>query len=348
MAEDTPNTDTAIVTSKGREISPVEKAAILMMTLGEDTSAEVLKHMGPREVQKIGHMMSQLADVTKPEVEMVLNEFVEGISNHTSLGVGNESFIKNMMVNALGEDKAGSLMDRILTGANTAGLDTLKWMDPKQVADLIRYEHPQIQAIVLAYLDPDQSSEIVKQFDEKVRLDLVIRIASLEAVQPQAMHELNSILEKQFAKQAGNSTTSMGGVKCAANIVNFLESSVEEALMSSINEVDEELAVQIQDLMFTFDNLKELDDKGIQALLREISSESLILALKGSDDVMKQKILDNMSKRAAELMVDDLEAKGPVKVSDVEAAQKEIISIARRLADSGEIILGGKGAEEMI
>jgi len=331
-----------------RAIPPMEKAAILLMSLGEDNAAEVLRHMGPKEVQKIGLTMSRLQNIQKNQVEGVMAEFMEEISNQTALGVGADGYIRKMLVNALGEDKAGTLIDRILTGGNTTGLDTLRWMDSRSVADLIRFEHPQIQAIVIAYLDPDQAANALKYFDERARLDIIMRISSLESVQPHAMQELNDILERQFSKQTGSASTNLGGSKCAADIMNFLDTTIESQLMESIKEADEDLAQEIQDLMFVFDNLADVDDRGIQALLREVSSESLILALKGADEVVKEKIFNNMSKRAAELLRDDLEAKGPVKISEVEGAQKEILAIARRMAEAGEIVLGGKGGEEMI
>lgn len=329
-------------------VSQLEKAAILLMSLGEDNAAEVLRHMGPKEVQKLGMTMSRLQNVQKDQVEGVMAEFMDVISNQTSLGVGADGYIRKMLNNALGEDKASTLIDRILTGGNTTGLDTLRWMDARSISDLIRFEHPQIQAIVIAYLDPDQGAEALRYFDERVRLDIIMRIASLESVQPHAMQELNDILEKQFSKQTGSASTDLGGTKCAANIMNFLDTNVESQLLEAIKEVDEDLAQEIQDLMFVFDNLADVDDRGIQALLREVSSESLILALKGADDVVREKVFKNMSKRAGELLRDDLEAKGPVKVSEVEAAQKEILSIARRMAEAGELVLGGKGGEEMI
>ncbi len=332
--------------SKG--IPAIEKAAILLMSLGEDNAAEVLRHMGPKEVQKIGMTMSRLKNVGKDQVEGVMAEFMEQIGNQTALGVGADGYIRKMLVNALGEDKAGTLIDRILTGGNTTGLDTLRWMDARSISDLIRFEHPQIQAIVIAYLDPDQAADTLRYFDERVRLDIIMRIASLESVQPHAMQELNDILEKQFSKQTGSASTDLGGSKCAADIMNFLDTNTESQLMEAIKELDEDLAQEIQDLMFVFDNLADVDDRGIQALMREVSSESLILALKGADEIVKEKIFNNMSKRAAELLRDDLEAKGPVKISEVEAAQKEILSIARRMAEAGEIVLGGKGGEEMI
>jgi len=328
-------------------LSKVDQAAILLMSLGEASAAEVLKHMGPKEVQRLGTAMASLNNVQQYEVEVVLNNFMEEVRTQTGLGMGADGYIRNMLVSALGEDKANGLIDRILLGGNTTGLDTLKWMDARSVADIIRNEHPQIQAIVLAYLDGDQSAEVLGHFPEKVRLDVMMRVASLDTVQPNALQELNDILEKQFAGNAGSQTKDIGGYKTAAEIINNLDSSIGGELMDSIREIDEDLGTQIQDLMFVFENLNEVDDKAIQALLREVSSDVLILALKGADDNLQEKIFANMSKRAAELLRDDLEAKGPVKVADVETAQKEILTIARRMADAGEIQLGGAGEEMM-
>ena len=328
-------------------LSRLERAAILLMTLGEQDAAEILKHMGPKEVQRVGTSMATLNNVNQTQVEGVIAEFLESVSGETGMGLGSDSYIRNMLTQALGADKAGALIDRILLGGNTTGLDSLKWMESRQVADLIRHEHPQIQAIVVSYLDSDQSAEILSNFDEKVRLDIVMRVAALDQVQPAALKELNDILERQFSGNQGAQATTIGGIKVAANIVNLVESSVAADLLEQIKEVDEDLGTQIQDLMFVFDNLVDVDDRGIQALMREVSTDLLVLALKGADTTVQEKIFKNMSKRAAELLRDDLEAKGPVKVSEVEGAQKEILTIARRLADAGEMVLGG-GGEAMV
>ena len=330
------------------KLTRVDKAAILLLSLGETDAAQVLRHMGPKEVQRVGVAMAQMRNVHREQVEQVMSEFVEIVGDQTSLGVGSDSYIRKMLTSALGEDKANGLIDRILLGGNTSGLDSLKWMEPRAVADVIRYEHPQIQAIVVAYLDPDQAGEVLGHFDHKVRLDIILRVSSLNTVQPAALKELNTILEKQFSGNSNASRTTLGGIKRAADIMNFLDSSVEGQLMDSIREIDDTLSGQIEDLMFVFNNLADVDDRGIQALLREVSSDVLVLALKGSDENVKEKIFKNMSKRASELLRDDLEAKGPVRVSDVETAQKEILTIARRMAEAGEIVLGGKGGEEMI
>lgn len=327
------------------KISNLDRAAILLMSLGEADAAQILKHMGPKEVQKIGLTMSQLKNVTRSQVEEVLGDFLEDVGEQTGLGVGADSYIRRMLTEALGEDKANGLIDRILLGGNTTGLDTLKWMEPRAVADIIRFEHPQIQAIVLSYLDSDQSAEIIRFFDPKVRLDVMLRVAALESVQPQALQELNDILEKQFSGSSGTQTTSMGGVKVVADIMNNLESTVEGELMDAIKEVDEGLGEEIEDLMFVFDNLADVDDKDLQTLLREVKPETLTLALKGAESRVQEKIFKNMSKRAAELLRDDLEALGPVRVSEVETSQKEILGVARRLAEEGTINLSTSGDE---
>ncbi|MFT5451478.1 MAG: flagellar motor switch protein FliG [Enterobacterales bacterium] len=329
------------------KLSGADKSAILLMSLGEEDAAKVLQHMGPKEVQRIGMAMAELKNVQKDTVVGVLDIFLDVVEDHTGIGIGSAEYIRNTLRAALGDDKADSMVDRILLGANTKGLDTLKWMDAKSVADVIQYEHPQIQSIVLSYLDADQSAEILAFLPEKNRLDLTLRICALDSIQPAALQELNDIMEKQFSGAAGSKSSNIGGIKTAADIMNFLDTAIESHLIEAVKEVDEDLGQNIQDLMFVFDNLIDVDDRGIQTLLREISTDTLILALKGSDDEIADKIFKNMSKRAAELMKDDLDAMGPVKLSDVEGAQKEILTVARRLAESGEISLGGSG-EEMV
>jgi len=329
------------------KISGVEKASVLLLSLGEETAAEVLKHMGPKEVQMLGMSMASLKNVGKGTVENVVSEFLEKVEEQTGIGIGTEDYIRSTLKSALGDDKAGGIIDRILAGANTKGLDTLKWMDARSVADVVRFEHPQIQSIILSYLDPDQAAEVLKLLPEKVRVDLTMRIAALEAVQPDALQELNDIMEKQFTGSGSSQALEFGGVKKVADIMNYMDGTNEALIMDSLKETDEDLAQKIQDLMFVFDNLEQVDDRGIQALLREISTDTLIVALKACDEEIKEKMFKNMSKRAAELMRDDLEAMGPVKLSEVEAAQKEILTIARRMAESGEIALGGSG-EEMV
>jgi flagellar motor switch protein FliG len=329
------------------DLSDIEKAAILLISLGESDAAEILKHLGPKEVQRIGEAMTQLDNVPQSKVEAVVADFMHVVSDQTGIGINNDRYIRAMLNQALGEEKAKTLIDRILFSTNTSGLDTLRWMDPRQVAELLRYEHPQIQAVVIAYLDPDQAAVVLTYFDEKVRLEILMRIAALDRIQPQALQELNDMFETQFVGSKSSQSRTLGGVRSAANIMNYIESSIEAELMEGIKENDEALANEISDLMFVFEDLIDVDDRGIQVILREISTDTLVLALKGADTALQEKIFKNMSKRASELLRDDLEAKGPVRVSEVEDAQKEILNVARRLADEGEIVLGGSG-EEMI
>jgi len=330
------------------DLSGVERAAIFLMSLGEERASEVLKHMGPKEVQKVGTAMSELSGVSKQQVSNVLTDFVSIAGDQTALGVGNDDYIRNVLVNALGSEKATGVIDRILLGKDSKGLEQLKWMDARQIAELIRLEHPQIIAIILSYLDSDHSAEILGEMAQNVRMDIVMRIAALDGIQPNAIAELNDILEKQFVSDgtSGIKSSSVGGIKSAANILNVMDTAIENEIMDKMKEVNEELSQKIMDNMFVFANIVEIDDRGIQLLLREISTDILVLALKGADAALKEKIFKNMSKRASEMLRDDLESKGPVRLSEVEEGQKEIIAVARRLTESGEISIGG--ADEFV
>jgi flagellar motor switch protein FliG len=333
-----------MATKEKESRSGTERAAILLLTLGEQEAAQVLKHMGAKEVQRIGSAMSKLSNVSKEEVQGVITLFASSVESETSVGVGTDEFLRKVLVDALGQDKAASIIDRINIGRSTKGLEALKWMDARAVAELIRLEHPQIIAIVLAYLDADQSAEILTCLPANMRSDIVVRIATLDGVQPSALNELDDIMEKQFAGKGGSGKTStMGGAKAAANIINLLEPSQEGMIMEQIAKADQALGARIQDLVFVFDNLLELDDRSMQELMRQVPSDRLLLALKGADEPLKEKIFKNMSQRASEMLKDDLEAKGPVRISEVEGAQKEILQIARKLAESGAIALAGKG-----
>lgn len=328
-------------------LSGPERAAVLLMSLGEDAAAEIMKHLGPKEVQKVGEAMATVGNVTRDQVNQVVADFADTLGTQTALGTGNEDYLRNVLVNALGEEKAGNLIDRILLGRSSKGLEALKWMEPRAVAEVVRLEHPQIIAIVLSFLDSDQAAAVLELLPENLRSDIIMRIASLDGIQPNALAELDDILEKQFSGSSGSNlkSSNVGGRKTAANILNFMDSAVESQIMDRVKELDPELGQQVQDLMFVFDNLIDVDDRSIQALLREIASDTLITALKGADDALREKIFSNMSKRAAEMLRDDLEAKGPVRLSEVEAAQKEILAIARRMAEAGDLSLGGKGDE---
>ncbi|MGD2118272.1 MAG: flagellar motor switch protein FliG [Chromatiales bacterium] len=340
MAEE--NAATEMVTAA---LSGVEKSALLLLALGEKHAADILQHMGPKEVQDLGMAMASLTSVTSEMMEEVMSEFVASIGSQTSLGLGSDEYIRNMLTSALGADKASGMIDRILLGRNSKGLEQLKWMDPKSIAELIRLEHPQIISIVMSFLDPDQAAAVLSEFPDKVRSDIIMRVAALEGIQPNALQELDEILEKQFAGASNVKSSNLGGVKKAADILNLVEGSIEASVMEDITKVDEELAQEIQDNMFVFENLSDIDDRSFQTLLREVASDQLLLAMRGIDDALKEKFFKNMSSRAADMLRDDLEAAPPVKLSDVEAAQKEILTVVRRLADAGEIALGGAGEE---
>lgn len=329
-------------------VSGSQRAAILLLSLGEDQAAAVLKHMSPKEVQRVGAAMAQLNSVPKAVVGKVMQDFAETLDEQTSLSVGSDDYIRNMLVTALGADKAGNLIDRILLGRNSRGLEALKWMDARAVAEAVRSEHPQIVAIVLSYLDADHAAQVLALLPDTQRADLLMRISSLDGIQPGALQELDEILEKQFSGNASLKSSTVGGVKIAANILNLMDASLEGRIMEKVREADENLAQRIQDLMFVFDDLAKVDDRGIQSLLREVPSDQLVLGLKGADPALREKVFANMSKRAGETLREELENKGPVKISDVEAAQKEILKVARRMAEAGELVLGGKGAEEYV
>ncbi|AKH19545.1 flagellar motor switch protein FliG [Sedimenticola thiotaurini] len=330
------------------KISGVERAAILMLALGEKDAASILSHMGPKEVQELGLAMANMSNVSTGKMESVMHSFVDTLRSQTSLGVDSDQYIRNVLNNALGKEKAGGVIDRILLGRNSKGLEQLKWMDPRSVAELIRLEHPQIIAIVLSFLDSDQAAAVLSEFPERIRPEIVMRIATLDGIQPAALQELDEILEKQFSGASNVKSSSLGGIKTAANILNLIEGSIESNILEQVASADPEVAQEIQDNMFVFENLIDVDDRGIQTLMREVASDQLLLALRGADEGLKEKIFKNMSKRAAEMLQDDLEAAPPVRLSDVEAAQKEILTVARRLADAGEIMLGGGGGEEFI
>lgn len=326
----------------------IMKSAILLMSLGEEGASEVFKHLEPREVQKLGTAMSNLKNISRERIEGVLDEFCTQADEKTSLGMDSDDYIRKVLTKALGDDKAAGLIERILHGGDTSGIEGLKWMDSPAVAELIKNEHPQIIASILVHLDRDQACEILGHFTERLRGDALLRIATLDGIQPSALKELNDVLTKLLSGSANIKKSPMGGIRVAAEILNFMPAAQESAVIESIKQYDAEFAQKIMDEMFIFENLIEIDDHGIQLLLREIQSESLIVALKGSPEELREKIYKNMSQRAGEMLKEDLEAKGPVRVSEVEAEQKEILKIVRRLADEGQIVLGSKGEDSYV
>ena len=323
----------------------IRRSSVLLFSLGQAEAIEVFKYLGPKEVQKLSLAMAGLSNLSHEEVEKVVGQFREECAARANFGATDE-YLRNVLVEALGPDKAANLLDKILQGNDHSGIESLKWMDPSSAADLIRNEHPQIIATIMVHLDPDLSSAILSYFPERMRNEVLIRTATLEGVQPQALRERNDVLTQLLSGSDRVKKSAAGGVGMTAEILNFLGSNVEASALSYIREYDPELAQRIQDKMFVFDNILEIDDRSIQTILREVQSDSLVVALKGTSQELKDKIFRNMSSRAAEMLRDDLESKGPVKLSEVEAEQKEILKIVRKLADDGQIVLTGKSGEE--
>jgi flagellar motor switch protein FliG len=331
-----------------KEDQGVEDAAILLMSLGEEEAAEVFKHLAPKEVQKLGETIAKMKAVPREKVEGVLERFSNEASDQSMLVPDTDEYVKSVLRKALGEEKANLLIDRILQGSDVSGIESLKWMDAQSVAELLRNEHPQIVAAILVHLDFEQSSTVLKCFTERQRNEVVVRIATLDGIQPSALKDLNEVMSKVLAGGEKLRKASLGGVKTAAEIINMLGSSVETSVLDYIREADGELAQKIMDNMFTFDDLEKLDDKGIQSLLREVQSESLVIALKGASPELREKVFRNMSTRAAETLREDLESRGPVRLSEVEAEQKELLKTVRRLADEGQIVLAGGADDQFV
>jgi flagellar motor switch protein FliG len=326
----------------------VTKSALLLMSLGEEEAAQVFKFLGPREVQKIGATMASLKNVTREEVETVLQDFVKAAEQHTAMSLDSGDYIRSVLTKALGEDKAGVLIDRILQGSDTSGIEGLKWRDSPAVAELIKNEHPQIIATILVHLDRDQASEILSCFTDRLRNDVLLRIATLDGIQPQALRELDDVLTGLLSGSDNLKRSPMGGIRTAAEILNFMTSVHEESVLENVKQYDADLAQKIVDQMFVFENLLDLEDRAIQLLLKEVESEALIISLKGAQPALRQKFLSNMSQRAAELLAEDLDSRGPVRVSEVETQQRRILQIVRNLAESGQIVIGGKAEDAYV
>ena len=326
----------------------VEKSAIFLMTLGESEAAEVLKYLEPKEVQKISSAMMTLKNPGREQIAQVFQDFLVSASSKTTIGMDSNAYIRGMLIKALGDDKAAGLLDRIMHNSDTSGIESLKWMDPGAVAEMICNEHPQIIATILVHLEPEQAADILKMFTDRTRNDVLLRISTLDSVQPVALLELNEALGKLMSGGAVGKKKLQGGVATAAEILNFMGGTLEAEMMENVRSYDADLAQKIEDKMFVFENIMDIDDRGIQVILREVQSESLIVALKGANEELRDKIFKNMSQRAAEMMREDLESKGPVRLSEVESNQKEILKIVKRLTNEGQIALGGKGEEAYV
>lgn len=326
----------------------LEDAAILMMSLGEEEAAEVFKLLAPKEVQRLGETIAKLKTVPRDRVERVIDKFDTAAQMDSMLVTDTDEYVKSVLRKALGEDKANLLIDRILQGSDTTGIESLKWMDAGSVAELLRNEHPQIVAAILVHLEFDQAADVLKHFTERHRNEVMVRIATLDGIQPSALKDLNEVMSKVLAGGDRMKKSNLGGVKTAAEILNMMGTAVETSVLDFVREADGELAQKIMDNMFTFDDLEKIDDKGFQALLKEVQSDQLVLALKAASQELREKVFRNMSSRAAESLREDLESRGPVKLSEVEAEQKEMLKIVRRLVDEGQIVLAGGGDEQLV
>jgi len=326
----------------------VEDAAILLMSLGEEEAAEVFKHLQPKEVQRLGETIARLKVVPREQVEDVLERFDAVAESHSTLVSDTDEYVRSVLRKALGEDKANLLLDRILQGSDVSSIESLKWMDAVSVAELLRNEHPQIIAAILSHLDYDQTSQVLRAFTERQRNEVLVRIATLDGIQPMALKDLNEVMSQILAGGERMKKSNLGGIKTAAEIINMLGSSIETSVLDYIREADAELAQKIMDNMFTFDDLEKLSDRDIQAVLKEVQTESLLMALKGASSELREKVFRNMSQRAAETLREDLDSRGPVRLSEVEGEQKEMLKIVRRLVDEGQIVLVSGGDDAFV
>lgn len=324
----------------------LQDAAVLLMSLGEAEAAEVFKHLSPKEVQKLGEAIARTKGITRDRVDSVVEKFTLVAASQSLLVADSGDYVRNVLKRALGDDKATLLIDRILQGGDVSGIESLKWMDALSVAELLRSEHPQIVAAIMVHLDVDHASEVLKLFTERQRNEVMLRIATMEGIQPTALKDLNEVLFQVLQGTDKVRKSSLGGVKAAAEMINLMGANLEGTVIESIRGHDPDLAQKIMDKMFVFDDLIKLDNKAIQTVLKEVATDVLIAALKGAQPELKDKILSNMSSRAAETLREDLESRGPMRLSEVEAQQKEILKTVRRLADEGQIVVGGGGADD--
>ena len=323
------------------ELTGTQRAAVLMLLLGEQQAAEIIRYLNPKEVQSLGGAMVSVADLSQEAVNAVLDDFVMTLKKQTSLGMGTSDYVEKVLKRALGDDKAASVLNRIMPGQSTKGLDILSWMDPRSIADMIYGEHPQVIAIILSVLEHQVAADVLTYLPDESRPEIMQRVASLDTVQPSAMSELEAIMKKQFSTNSSSKSSSFGGVKAAARIMNLTKTELEASVILGLNQIDPDLTMRIQDNMYTFENLSTMDNRGIQVLMRNVDTDQLMIALKGATEEVKEKFFGNMSERARSMFKDDMEAKGPMRITDVEDAQKKIMRTARKLSDSGDLMLGG-------
>ena len=328
--------------------SGVEDAAIMLMSMGEEQASEVFKHLLPKEVQRLGETIAKLKAVPRERYESVVENFLKLAEAEHMLVADSDEYVRSVLRKALGEEKASLLLERILAGNDVTGIESLKWMEAQAVAELLRNEHPQIVAAILVHLQYDQTSQILKLLPERMRNEVLMRVATLDGIQPAALKDLNEVLSNVLSGSDRARKSQLGGVKSAAEILNMMGSSVETSVLDYIRESDGDLAQMIMDNMFTFDDMIKLDDKAIQMVLKEVQSESLVISLKGATPELRERIFKNMSSRAAETLREDLETRGPVRVTDVEAEQKELLKVVRRLVEEGEISMGGGSDDQFV
>jgi flagellar motor switch protein FliG len=329
-----------------KKLSGEEKAAVLLLTMGENAAAEVMKHLEPKDIRRLGPPMTALSDLTPALRNEVLQEF-RTMSTGASDGVEGKEYMKKILTKALGQQKATQLLST-LSSEQYAGLDSLKWLDSKAIERMVSAEHPQTAAVILAHLEAEQASQVLLLLPEAARVDIAYRLATMEEVQPDVLKELSEVLESELKVGTKSQGQQLGGVKFLADLMNGLDKTTEQSLTASLVERNAELADSVRQLMFVFDDLAGVDDRGLQELLKEIAKEDLILALRAAGEMVKDAIFRNMSSRAGELLKDDMEAGGPVRLSDVEKAQRNILQVARKLEEEGRIILGGKGGQEVL
>ena len=328
--------------------SGIEDAAIMLMSMGEEQASEVFKHLVPKEVQRLGETIAKLKAIPRERYESVIENFLKLAEAEHMLVADSDEYVRSVLRKALGEEKASLLLERILAGNDVTGIESLKWMEAQAVAELLRNEHPQIVAAILVHLEYDQTSQILKLLPDRMRNEVLMRVATLDGIQPAALKDLNEVLSNMLSGSDRARKSQLGGVKSAAEILNMMGSSVETSVLDYIRESDGDLAQMIMDNMFTFDDMIKLDDKAIQMVLKEVQSESLVISLKGATPELRERIFKNMSSRAAETLREDLETRGPVKVTDVEAEQKELLKVVRRLVEEGEISMGGGSDDQFL
>lgn len=345
---DTQTTDGEENTDPFEALTGTQKSAILMMLLGEEEASEIIRNLSPKEVQHLGSAMYSVQGLDQDTVNKVLDEFLEIIKEQTSLGLGSDSYIRNVMTKALGNDKAQSVLGRITPMSSNRPIEILDWMDARAIAEMVLDEHPQIISLIISYLDPSVGADVMNMLPVDLQADVIRRVATLETVQPDALRELEVVMQQKFAANTSLRASQVGGVKAAAALMNFTQQDTEQRIMKVLGKDDKDLMQAIQENMFLFENLIESDDRSLQTLLRSVETEDIVVAMKGADEALRDKLFACMSSRAAANIMDEMEALGPVRLTEVQDAQKAIINVARRLSDEGAMVLAGRGGDDFV